>query len=599
MYETEANVKSESSEQLSPEVISAFGELRGKVLTRTVLPWSEHCTECVWPTCYSTCDLYSPRQDGKCRRFVDGMVRIDCPVVVSQYLLKIRFKRWGKLWTPGNLRLHSIEKAENLENRDYRLGTVLYHLPLPTPVKNVITHKRYSFKKRMANRGGSFDEVPTCFLLECFNPAKSAVPLSLTIRSVNAEERIPFQKLIELRPGFQVVRIPFDEISNVMTFDCSFVVELIPNEIAEDTTLYFGLMEFVQETGAVEAKGSIKCVVWDLDNTLWDGVLVEDGASNLRLKPEIVGIIETLDRRGILQSIASKNSHEEAMQVLKTLGIDEFFLCPQISWGTKGEAVSAIARQLNISTDTLLFVDDSEFELRQVKDACPGVRALNAKDYLRLPEMKECQVPVTAESVNRRKMYQVERARQEVAQTFKDDYAAFLRNCRIELKIQPLTEDNLTRVHELTQRTNQMNFSGNRYDRGVLRKILQTSFLDTYVLTCEDQFGSYGIVGFGIVDNREPRMTDLMFSCRIQSKRVEHAFLGYIIRKYIANGRDFRADYRKTPRNAPSGRVFADLGMQEIEVRDGVTSLVFPKDMNVPDDGIIRIIVQESVVSAA
>lgn len=599
MYETEANVKSESSEQISPEVISAFGELRGQVLTRTVLPWSEHCTECVWPTCYTTCDLYSPRQDGKCRRFVDGMVRIDCPAAVSQYLLKIRFKRWGKLWTPGNLRLHSIEKAEKLENRDYRLGTVLYQLPLPTSLKNVITQKRYSFKKRMANRGGSFDEVPTCFLLECFNPTNTAVPLSLTIRSLHGGGRVPFQKLIDLKPGFQVVRILFDEISKVISFDCSFVVELIPNEIAEDTTLYFGLMEFVQESNTAEGKGGIKCVVWDLDNTLWDGVLVEDGAANLRLKPDIVNIIETLDRRGILQSIASKNNHEEAMQVLKTLRIDEFFLCPQISWGTKGEAVSAIARQLNISTDTLLFVDDSEFELRQVKAACPGVRVLNAKDYARLPEMEQCHVPVAAESVNRRKMYQVERARQEVAQTFKDDYAAFLRNCRIELKIQPLTEDNLARVHELTQRTNQMNFSGNRYDRGVLRKILQTSFLDTYVLACEDQFGSYGIVGFGIVDSREPRMTDLMFSCRIQSKRVEHSFLGYIIRKYIADGKDFRADYRKTPRNAPSGRVFADLGMQEVEVKDGVTSLVFPKGIDVPDDGIIRIIVQDSVVSAA
>lgn len=119
------------------------------------------------------------------------------------------------------------------------------------------------------------------------------------------------------------------------------------------------------------------------------------------------------------------------------------------------------------------------------------------------------------------------------------------------------------------------------------------------MLACEDQFGSYGIVGFGIVDSREPRMTDLMFSCRIQSKRVEHSFLGYIIRKYIADGKDFRADYRKTPRNAPSGRVFADLGMQEVEVKDGVTSLVFPKGIDVPDDGIIRIIVQDSVVSAA
>ena len=600
MYETETNIKIESSDPLPPEVISAFGGLRGKILTRTVLPWSEHCTECVWPTCYSTCDLYSPREDGRCRRFVDGMVRINSPAAAGNYLLKIRFKQWGKLWTPGNLRLHSMEKAEQIEHRDYRIGTVLYQLPLPAPIKKAVTQKRYSFKKRMARRTSRMKEVPTCFLVECFNPTDRSIPLSLTIRSLDERGKIPFQRLIELKPGFQIVRVPFEEISRVLHFDAPFHVELIPNEVVEDTTLYFGLMEFVQEIQLAGTKGKIKCVVWDLDNTLWDGVLVEDGPANLRLKHGIVDIIHALDRRGILQSIASKNNHDDAMQVLKACHIDQFFLCPQISWETKGEAIRAISQQLNIGIDTLLFVDDSDFELQQVKAACPQVCVLNAREYRSLPEMEECQVPVTVESANRRTMYQVERARQEVARNFKDDYDAFLKSCKIELKIQPLTEENLDRVHELTQRTNQMNFSGNRYDRAVLRSILQTPFLDTYVLACEDQFGSYGIVGFGIVDNRGPRMTDLMFSCRIQSKRVEHAFMGYIIRKYIsATGKNFQANYRKTPRNAPSGRVFSDLGMQEIEVREGVTSLEFSRDAEVPDEGIIKIIWQESVVAAA
>ena len=76
----------------------------------------------------------------------------------------------------------------------------------------------------------------------------------------------------------------------------------------------------------------IKCVVWDLDNTLWDGVLIEDGASNVQLKPEITQLIRTLDARGILHSVVSKNNHDDAMQVLKRFGIAEYFLCPQISW---------------------------------------------------------------------------------------------------------------------------------------------------------------------------------------------------------------------------------------------------------------------------
>ncbi len=597
MYETEANSRVESAEQVPAEVLAAFAGLQGKLLMRTVLPWSEHCTECVWPTCYSSCDLYSPREDGRCRRFVDGMVRIDCPGALNRYLLKIRFKQWGKLWTPGNVRLRSIQKAESIERRDHRLGTILYQLPLPAPIRNTVTGKRYSLKKRLALRSGQIEELPTSFLVECFNPQNQTIALSLTIRSFDKAKRIPFQRRVNLKPGFQTVQIPFADIAGVVALDSPFHIELIPNDIGEEITLYFGLMEFVQEVPPLPTDSKkVKCVVWDLDNTLWDGTLVEDGQEKIRLKPEVVSIIKELDRRGILHSIASKNNHEEAIRALKKFEINEFFLCPQISWGPKGEALGAIAAQLNIATNTLLFVDDSEFELQQVKAVCPQVRVLNARDYESILDMKECQVPVTAESRDRRKMYQVERVRQDVAQGFKDDYKSFLQHCEIRLQIRPLKDENLERVHELTQRTNQMNFSGNRYDREVLKNILQTPHLDTYVLSCEDRFGSYGIAGFGIVDNREPRLTDLMFSCRVQSKRVEHAFLGFILRKYMAmSGVDFHADYRKSPRNLPSGQVFADLGMEEVGIRDGVTALVFPKDKEIPDDAIIRITVEESV----
>jgi FkbH-like protein len=599
MYEAEANIKVEAASQLPPEALAAFGQIRGTIVARTVLPWSEHCTECVWPTCYSTCDLYSPREDGRCRRFVDGMVRIECPTAINQYLLKIRFKRWGKLWTPGNLRLQTGQKAAKIEKRDYRIGTTLYQLPLPNSIKKTAITKRYSFKKRMARRKNRAGESPTAFLIECFNPAERTIPLSLTIRSFEAGQRVPFQKLVDINPGFQVVRVPFEEIATVINLHSPFHVELIPNEIGQEITLFFGLMDFVQETEPASKENKIKCVVWDLDHTLWNGILVEDGSEKLQLRPGIVETIKELDRRGILQSVASKNNHDEAMQVLKQFHIDELFLYPQISWGPKSEAVSAIAHQLNIGVQTLLFIDDSEFELQQVKAAQPKVKVLNANHCFSLLDRKDCQVPVTAESMQRRKMYQVEGIRQQVARGFKDDYKAFLTDCDVKLKIQPLSDENLERVHELTQRTNQMNFSGNRYDRAVLQQILHNYSLDTYVMTCHDRFGSYGIIGFGIVDNREPRLTDLMFSCRVQSKRVEHAFLTYVLQKYITlTGKDFHANYRKTPRNAPSGQVFSDMGMKEIEIQDGVIDLVFSRNQEVPDDGIINVTAQEITVSA-
>ena len=600
MYETEANGQIDSGHAIPSDVIQKFGELSGSVLARTVLPWSEHCTECVWPTCYSTCDLYSPREDGRCRRFADGMVRVECPGAVNSYLLKIQFKRWGKLWSPANMLLVPAEQAAKIEKRDYRIGTILYNLPAPSKIKSAAIGMRYKSKKRVASRPITNESVPTSFLLECYNPGPSSVRLSLTLRSIDQKIKVPFQKLIELVPGFHRIRVPLEEISRSFDVLHPFDIELIPNDVENLVTLYFGLMEFVFEKEQAKEARKIKCVVWDLDNTLWNGVLVEDGAEKLALKPGIAEVIRQLDDRGILHSVASKNNYDDAMEILKRLGIDEYFLCPQISWRPKSEGIGEIARQLNIGKDSLLFVDDSQFELEQVRTTHPEVRVINAAQYLTLPEMNECQVSVTAESKERRKMYKIESARQEVAEGFADDYMAFLRHCEIRLTIAPMTQESLDRVHELTQRTNQMNFSGNRYDRSVLKKILATPHLSTYVLSCEDRFGSYGIVGFSIVDVREPRMTDLMFSCRVQSKRIEHAFLGHIINASVVDSsKDFFANYRKTPGNTPSGKVFADLGMVEVDETAGVKSLVFKRGKEVPDDGVIGIVAQEVLLDKA
>ena len=608
MYEAEANSKKESLDQIPEEIVAEFGRLKDTILERTVLPWSEHCTECVWPTCYRTCDLYSPREDGRCRRFSDGMVRIDCDDALNSYLLKIRFKRWGKLWTPGNIRLRSVSQAQRVERRDYLIGTALHLLSARTSVKTFATQKRYSFKKRIAYSARERDVLPTAFIIECYNPSPKLIRLSLTMRSIDDRVKVPFQQLIELSSGFHCVRVGYQEITRFLDLRSPFNVEIVPNEDQIETILYFGMLEFIREAPSPvraipkdqepEKSAKIKCVVWDLDNTLWRGVLVEDGPAKLRLKPQIVEIIKKLDERGILHSIVSKNNFEEALAVLKGLGIDEYFLCPQISWQPKSEGIAAIARQLNIGIDTIMFVDDSEFELQQVKAVHPDVRVLNAIHYLDIADTEVCQVSVSSESRKRRRLYQVESQRQNVAGSFGDDYTAFLRHCNIRLNICPMTEENLNRVYELTQRTNQMNFSGNRYERGVLEQIRSATHLDTYVLDVEDRFGSYGVVGFCIVDSRVPLMTDLMFSCRVQSKRVEHAFLTHIIHKYNTTTRkDFRANYRKTPRNAPAGRVFADLGLQEERVEDGVSHLVFPRDRVVPSDGIIEVVEQSPLES--
>jgi FkbH-like protein len=599
MYEVEASRGVESVDQIPAEILARFLEFRDQLSSRTVLPWSEHCTECVWPTCYSTCEFYSPREDGRCRRFMDGMVRLDCPGAVTSYLLKVRFKRWGKLWSPGNVRILPMSKADQVEQRDRRIASALTQPAVPGGLRKFAVQKRYVWKKRLATSGRLSPGSPDRFVMECYNPGDQAIDLSLTMRPTSGHSQIPYQTLIRVPPGFVRQQIPTDEISRVLDLGAPFSIDIIPNNIDPGTALFFGLMDFVKAKQPVRApkqkQQRVKCVVWDLDNTLWSGILVEDGAA-VKIKPGVPDLLKELDRRGILHSVASKNNFEEAMAVLKRESLDEYFLYPQISWAPKSESLKTIARKLNIGIDALLFVDDSAFELAQVQSACPEVLILSAESYLELPSHPACQVPVTDESSNRRKMYREEEVRESAAESAGGDYLEFLRDCKIEMDIESLSPRNLERVHELTQRTNQLNFSGNRYERNVLEEIAITPHLDTYVVSCRDQFGSYGIVGFSVVDSREPRMTDLMFSCRIQAKRVEHALLAYLLRKYReASGSDFWADWRQTPRNAPAGRVFEDIGMEQKGEHDGVTSLVFPVALPIPEDGIIHIVESQPI----
>ena len=596
MYETEANLVQISGSEIPGQILERFAESRKTVTWRTLIPWSEHCTECVWPTCYTSCDLYTPRADGRCRRFVEGMVRIACPDSVNSYLLKISFKRWAKLWSEANLEVYPLLAADREERRDFLIARVIGSAP--GPINRILTHKRYSLKKRWMRRKVTADVQPNCLMVECYNPGPVQISMTATVRRDDVP--VPFQALLRMEPGFNRHRVPVAEIERLIDLSTQFHIELTPNEILDGATLYFGAMDFVKDRAfqplpapKLSSAGTriCKCVVWDLDNTLWDGVLTEDGPGKLRLKQGILHILQQLDDRGILNSIASKNHPEEALGVLRHFGIDQYFLFPQISWEPKSQGIQKIAASLNIGTDSLLFVDDSRFEREEVMSVCSEVMVVDALEYQNLVDRPDCQLPVTEESRGRRLFYRDQENRQNAQKDFSGEYTAFLKNCNLRLTIRPLCEENFERVHELTQRTNQMNFSGNRYSRCHLQDLLKHSNVDAYVLDCDDQFGSYGTIGFCVVNRAEARMTDLMFSCRVQGKRVEHGFMSYLIQRYRKTGRaNLLVDYRRTKKNSVSGKVFDDLGFQTLGECDGLTHLVFPETVPLPDESIITIV---------
>jgi len=135
-----------------------------------------------------------------------------------------------------------------------------------------------------------------------------------------------------------------------------------------------------------------------------------------------------------------------------------------------------------------------------------------------------------------------------------------------------------------------MNFSGNRYTKLQLEKMLISEVLLCLVLKCADNFGNYGTIGFSVIRKEEPRMIDLMFSCRIQAKRVEHAFLSYVLTVYKRIGAlKYYVDYRKTERNKQSGKVFDDLCFEKIGESDGLLKLVFNMNKVITDDNVIKV----------
>ncbi len=153
--------------------------------------------------------------------------------------------------------------------------------------------------------------------------------------------------------------------------------------------------------------GSIKCVVWDLDHTVWDGILLEDG--EVRLRPGVREAIETLDGRGILHSIASRNDRSTALAKLRELGLLEYFLYPQIHWNPKSGSVAQIAKDLNLALDAFGFIDDQPHERDEVAFSLPQVLCLDASEVDRLVEMPELTPRfITEDSRRRRRMYQAD-----------------------------------------------------------------------------------------------------------------------------------------------------------------------------------------------
>ena len=310
----------------------------------------------------------------------------------------------------------------------------------------------------------------------------------------------------------------------------------------------------------------IKCVVWDLDHTIWHGILSENDP--LELRKGISEILKTLDSWGIINSIASKNHHADAMNMLTTFGISEYFIFPQINWDVKSNSINRIKEKLNIGMDAIAFIDDQPFERDEVSFVHEQVTCL---DVDRIDDILDICKPrfITAESSLRRKMYldddNRDRAEQEIGNN-----RQFLESLQLDFSIRPATIDDLRRVEELTVRTNQLNATGYAYAYDELEELIQSPDHLLFVAGLTDKYGSYGTIGVSMVARRENIWTLklLLMSCRVMSRGVGGVLLNYIMNLAKRNGCGLQAEFLPTDRNRLMYVTYKFAGFSEVGMLD-------------------------------
>ena len=329
---------------------------------------------------------------------------------------------------------------------------------------------------------------------------------------------------------------------------------------------------------------SRKCIVLDLDNTLWGGVIGEDGIAGIQLGSEAPGNafvafqreLEKLWRRGILLAICSKNNPADALPVFDqhpemVLKL-EHFAAQRINWQPKSENIKDIARELNIGLDSLVFLDDNPVERAAVHAALPEVLVpelpTDAADYRRaLLEVAGVfdTLAVTAEDRDRNRLYAEQRARQEAQAAIQSSGSSlvdYLADLQITVDIEPDTEVTLPRIAQLTGKTNQFNLTTRRYTEAEILAKKQLGWR-VYSARVGDRFGDNGLTGVALVAPSETTWSidTLLLSCRVMGRGVETSLLAHLADEARrAGATHLEGEYLPTAKNDVVRDLFRDHG---------------------------------------
>ncbi len=323
-----------------------------------------------------------------------------------------------------------------------------------------------------------------------------------------------------------------------------------------------------------------KALVVDLDNTLWGGVIGEDGMDGIRLGTEYPGaayqavqrVLLDLHHKGILLAICSKNNREDALEVLEKhpgmLVRPAHFAAMRINWTDKSQNLREIAEELNIGIDSLAFLDDNPIERQQVRSALPEVFVVDLPaDFMNFARVvRECplleRLTVSTEDRQRTAMYQAQRSREQLEQSI-SSREDFYRSLQQEIEISPLTKANLARIAQLTNKTNQFNLTTRRYTEQKISELAAAPGWECLSIRVRDRFGDNGLVGVAIthLENDTAEIDTFLLSCRVIGRTVETAFLSFLASRAGARGaRRLQGWFLPTKKNAPARDFYANHG---------------------------------------
>lgn len=527
--------------------------------------WEEHCLECSAPDCFESCMHFQARSDGRCKRFENGMLAFSEEKACCGQGIHVKFRKWGNMMTilfPAMLEEAACAKMWRKNQWLGKALGVVERLPLPGKVMFTIIRTPEFIRRNKLRKLTGLDNHADAFVFHGYSYGQEKYNLILEILCEGVSQ---YKNAIPIVPGENMA------IIRNMTPACSSpnsLVKIYPeNNLEAEMDILW--CDFVQgkPVDAEQPADKVKCVVWDLDGTLWDGTLIEtEDSSTLVLKSGIRELLSELDGRGILQSVASKNDHAAAMAVLERLGVADYFLYPQIHWDPKSGSMEQIARSLNIGMDSLAFVDDTAFERQQVSSVWPQIRTYDASEIGNLLERAEFDVPVTAESRDRRKLYRAEAHRNTLRSSVHTDMEEFLRRCNLKLTVfVPTTEEELLRCYELVVRTNQLNMTGKKYTPEEFAAVRAREGHTNVGFSCGDDFGEYGIVGFAQYRVEETTLvfTEFAMSCRVAGKFVESALFAHLLKR--ENCRTGRFEVIKTKKNTLLRNTLEQIGFEKTE----------------------------------